>query len=99
MGNRRRSGGRGRCFQFSGFLSIWELNILAATLDGAGVLPGELRVDLFQLAFINRHFIRAMGAIDGENSIREFGRLIFHNELTLNEANAGYPVGRGKITV
>ena len=62
-------------------------------------MAGKLRIDLLQLAFINRHFIRAMGAIDGENSIREFGRLIFHNELTLNEVNAGCPIGRGKTTV
>ena len=62
-------------------------------------MASKLRIDLLQLAFINRHFIRAMGAIDGENSIREFGRLIFHNELTLNKINAGCPVGRGKITV
>ena len=29
-------------FQFRGFLSIWELNIFAATLDGASETTGEL---------------------------------------------------------
>ena len=62
-------------------------------------MAGELRVDVLQLAFINRHFSRAMRAIDGENPVRVAGRLIFHNELTLNEVNAGCPIGRGKTTV
>jgi len=62
-------------------------------------LASKLCIDLLQLAFINRHFIRAMRTIDGENSVRVFGRLIFHNEAVSDELNAMLAAERGKIIV
>ena len=62
-------------------------------------MAGKLRIDLLQLAFINRHFIRAMRAIDGENPVRVFGRLIFHNEAVSDERNAMPATERGKTTI